>query len=372
MAMKDLQPDGVGLPRAGKIRLGYGKESEQGFTDADHFVLRDAPEVARALGEDRPRELPIFFPFDEVEECLTGFYKLYLGSGLWCKGDGEKVIYSVDKQSGKINIRDGIVQLPVKIDKNTEFSPGQEVPCPGSRENGRWPRCQFCKPSTTIIFMMRNIPIEDLRLAAYHIETRSKNNYPRLYEQLSYFVEKYGRLIGIPFILQRVLTEIGRPNLNKDGSRKKGRDGKLLPARARTKKWLLNLEVDQEWLAKMMQKDEILADPMREVAQIEAGEMVVQQDSIETERPQATNIYTARVNFCIDVSDHIKFYKDPQAVVEAMDELEIIYLPEEERGIYKALEAHAQKMADEAAETASIEATRQGQFQPVNEDEIPF
>lgn len=368
MTMKDLATDTVGLPRAGKIRLGYKVKNAAGKEypkEADHFVLRDVPEVAawarEALGTDKPQVLPIFFPFDAVEDCLEGFYKLYFASGLWCRGDGDKILYSVNTTSGKADIRNGRVQIPLKMnDEDSKFDRGQEVPCPGHSEENRWDRCEKCKAHMTLKFLIRGLPVESLRMATYVLESNSINNYVYLLKALNLFKER--GLQGIPFLLRRVQREISIPNLNRDGSQKSKPGGGHYSPRTLMKKWLVELEVDPAWVAQMMEREGLLADPMREIRQIEAGEPaeIIEMPTADTNEERTAGAYTARINFCVDVAARIKFYKDPQAVVEAMETLEIVYTTEEEKGIFDALETYAQEMADKLAEG------------PGQKDEMPF
>lgn len=289
MPMTDIKATKAELPRRGKIRLGYKVPNKSGKgehpEEADHFVLRDTPEVAEWLQNDTPQTLPIWLPSDEIDECVEGEHTLYYGSGKWCGGDGRQILYSVEKETGRINVRDGRVQLPTKMD-DVDFLPGATIPCPGVGEEGRWKRCAFCKPFMKIMFMLRGQPVEDIRLALYHIESRSINNYSILTKRLLYFKKEHGRLRGVPFILRRFQGEIGRRNVDKNGQRKQNKDGSFQSAKTRTKKWLLDLEVAPEYLAQMMFREEQLADPRRGLLELpEVIELPTEEAGIGDDEP---------------------------------------------------------------------------------------
>jgi hypothetical protein len=75
-------------PILGTIRLGERKESKSGAmypTTVDHFVLTDAPEVAKIYGED-PTQLDIIFPTDDVDIVLPTWLKLWGANSRDAKG----------------------------------------------------------------------------------------------------------------------------------------------------------------------------------------------------------------------------------------------------------------------------------------------
>lgn len=80
------------FPRAGKIHLGIKTTNDKGkeFPKAvDYFVLpEDRPDLKELFGE-KPRELTIMFPTDDLEIVAPQYFKRYgSGTGLVCKGDG--------------------------------------------------------------------------------------------------------------------------------------------------------------------------------------------------------------------------------------------------------------------------------------------
>lgn len=87
--IKDLS-DKRRLPRLGKIRLGVKAVSAKGKEypkEVNYFVC--PVEVSKIYG-DKPTELDVIFPLNDIETVFPQAYKWYGGShGLKCVGDGE-------------------------------------------------------------------------------------------------------------------------------------------------------------------------------------------------------------------------------------------------------------------------------------------
>lgn len=363
MPMLDLQNQRAALARAGKIRLGIKTKNAQGVEypkETEYFVLKDVPELAEhfkgTTGSDKPTELPIFFPFDEIDECIVGWHKLYTASSLWCKGDGDTINYSVDTATGKVNIRNGIVIRPLTLEtengQKSEFAVGDTVRCPGYNGADRWGKCKFCAPQSTLIFMVRGLPVDDLRLATYHIETRSVNNYARLRSQLlaarSIAERMTGRayLAGIPFILRRIKEKIGAPNLDRNGGRKK-KNGKLLPVKMRVEKYLLELEIEPGWIQSMMSRFGQLADP-DQVALV--PDRIEDDDVIEAEPIGDSFINEDFGRFARRLVADVPFFETPGDIEAVLAEMDLLYDPENEPFLYDALASFANTKADEKAD----------------------
>ncbi len=108
------------LPRLGKIRLGIKRLAKSGKeqpAEVDYFVV--PPEVAKVYGE-RPKELLIMFPVEDVTQIFPQAYKWYgAGAGLKCKGDGETAIRrwaeaeeSLRQRLGETHDDNELVEIP--------------------------------------------------------------------------------------------------------------------------------------------------------------------------------------------------------------------------------------------------------------------
>ena len=284
MAIKGLQRIGQtpGLARAGVIRLGYkarkcacGRITEPLDTgpacpacgktlpdtsfprEAPHFILTDAPGVAEALGTNAPTELNVYFPFDEVDRVFPSYMHLWATSALRCRGDGEHILYAINPTTGRVTVKDGVVQEAFTEDKR-DFQPGEVLACPGLERN-LYTKCAHCKPNAMLVIMLRDVP----RLAYYQISTTSIHNIIDLTDQLEYVREQVRkltgepRIAGVPFILRRVEKTISAPKTDRQGNQ---------TGRQRVKKYFLELEIEPEWIARMVRGISRLADPLRGAA----------------------------------------------------------------------------------------------------------
>lgn len=314
MPIKDLQhKEKPGLARAGVIRLGYkvkkckdckavnlatnskcqgcGKSNfpkrkvGNDFVEitypspADHFVLTDAPGVTEAIGNPKPKELRIYFPFDEIDYNFPSFHQYWVASALVCRGDGENIVYGIDPQKGDVIVRDGVALREFESstsDGGIKFKAGSQIACPGIKHD-LYKKCEHCKPNAMLIVLLRDVP----RLAYYQIATTSIHNIVNLTEQMAYIKHNIGKLQGVPFILKLEPRMISVP---KNGG-----------GRMRTEKYLLSLEVDPEWMQRLQMAQSQLADPMRRV-QIEASipddEDIIDLEPAKTISPQQPPPYS--------------------------------------------------------------------------------
>lgn len=360
MPMLDLKPTEASFARAGKIRLGVKVKNKNGVEypkETEYFVLNDVPELAdffrSTTGNDKPTELPIFFPFDDIEQNMTGWHKLHLASSVYCKGDGDKVVYAIDQATGKRVIDKGRVIRDTKFDDH-DFRPGDIVRCPGFNKVDGWRRCEYCSPHTTIKFMIRGLPVESIQMATYHIETVSVNNYAMLYEQMLGIKEMARRLTGreylagIPVILQRKKATVGTPNVDKKGNRKQDSNGNLMPARMRTEHYLLSLTIEPEWIQSVMQRQMKLAGG--EMEDRPALVDVVEAEMVETEPEVIEFANDDFDSFADKVMRDILFYENVAQIEAAMTTLELVYDPENEDHILDCLARYAGQEADRVAQ----------------------
>lgn len=403
MPIKDLQKkDKPGLTRAGVIRLGYKvkkckdcktinlasnktcqkcgksdwprKKYGNDFQEitfpkaADHFVLTDAPGVATAIETAEPKDLRIYLPFDDIDANFPAYHQYWVASALVCRGDGETIQYAINPQTGRIIVRDGVAiddfESSTPDNSKIRFRPGDRIECPGMSHH-LYTKCQMCKPNAMLIVLLRDIP----RLAYYQVATTSIHNIINLTEQMTYIKQTIGRLQGVPFILKLRSQKISVPK--PDGGRQ------------RVEKYLLSLEVDPEWVKKLMTAQDRLADPVRrllaeqteddgDIIDIEPQEPVKSDSPIEFEEPPVwfapnggddsdyivggelvnnDQFNNEDFNRFIDrVMDNIKFFTTPAQVEAAMAALEINYDPETEEMDFDTLARFADNEASQASE----------------------
>jgi hypothetical protein len=299
--IKDLQKDvGPRLKRAGIIRLGYKKKNARGKeypVAADHFVLRDAPDVA-SIYTDKPTRLNIYLPFNEVHRNLVAWHQMWQAGGLICRGDGEQIEYAVAHESGEVIVKSGKALIDSEVEK-ISLSRGESVPCPGM-EHDLYPRCLDCKPNAMLIIIVREIP----RLAYYQISTTSIHNIVNLTGQMRWVKENVGRLQGVPFILELRPEKISTP----------GQNGK----RVRREKYLLHLEPDPEWVRAMLAEMHKRALPGSEVAEKLAIPAEVGAVSDLDDEP----VWEPHDYHDDDQVDDAEFYEDEERVPEPTRDLE--------------------------------------------------
>lgn len=218
-------------------------------TQADHFVLTDAPEIAKVYG-DEPRELDVILPFPDIERNFDASYTVWAGGVLVCKGDGEFVDlatpYEVKKRKrnnktyttfssapGDTLVVNGEAQVAFNWN-GEEFQPGDHVPCPGA-DADLYPHCQACKVSAILKVMMARPDL--FRLGYYQIATGSGRNYDTILGTLELIHSQAGRVNGIPFKLR--LVEEPTTYFEANGQRRQ------------TNKWFLQLEPDPDFTRKL-------------------------------------------------------------------------------------------------------------------------
>ena len=161
------------LPRVGIIRLGVKAKSVKGTEypkAVDYFVCPD--EVKKIYGE-KPKELDIVLPLDEIDDVFPQFYKRYGSSkGLICKGDGET--------ASQIN------------EKTGEF---EEVECLGQK-------CQFyqakkCKEVATLNFILPKVQLDGI----YQLHTSSFHSIVKINSSLDYIRSMFGKISMLPLKL---------------------------------------------------------------------------------------------------------------------------------------------------------------------------
>jgi hypothetical protein len=168
--------DKMRLPRLGVIRLGLKVKSKKTGREypkeVDYFVV--PREVAEVFGE-RPKELDVMIPINDIEAVFPTAYKYYGSSrGLKCMGNGE-IAYRV----------------------NSETKEMEKVTC----------HCNLldagCKQTAVLNVMIPRVSVGGV----YQIRTNSYNSIVDVQSGLRYVSELIGRFAMVPLKLRRVKTE---------------------------------------------------------------------------------------------------------------------------------------------------------------------
>jgi hypothetical protein len=175
------------FPRLGKIRLGVKRE--KGSTTypqaVDFFVC---PEEVQEVHGEKPQELPIMFPADDLDLVAPQWYKCYSYThGLICKGDGKTCRRKVDKTTGDFASHET---------KKWALAEGICVPgeCPkiGNKQ---------CRKVMCLQFILPEVP----GLGVYQLDTSSFYSIVNINSQLAPdgFIRQFtrGKISFIPLIL---------------------------------------------------------------------------------------------------------------------------------------------------------------------------
>jgi recombination directionality factor gp3-like protein len=184
------------LVRLGKIRLGV-RDAERGFPRAtDYFVC--PPEVTAVYGE-KPRELDIMLPDDDVSKVAGAAYKMYAATrGKICTSDGTTAVRIVDDEVLGDNPSPTQDQLDRALVKpTTKVWSRREIPCPNSE-------CRFfqdnqCKPVMNLIFLLPKVR----GLGVFQLDTGSYNSIVDVRGGIE-LVKRItgGRIAGVPLKLR--------------------------------------------------------------------------------------------------------------------------------------------------------------------------
>lgn len=235
--IKGLTDRQMAFPEIGQIRkggkkqvdangktVGIGKDLQYFRTEFDERDL-DAIEKFSAVYGDKPNQINIVLPFNEIDRVWDANYEAYTAGRLVARADGEKFVYKVDVKTGNIEVINGEPEIEFDPSKPVGYytSNGKQVPI-------------FCKP----VGRLRVVIPELKRLAYLTVLTGSKHDIINLSAQLAAISTMMrGRISGIPLILKRVPRMISTPDLNDKSKRN------------RREKWLLSIEADPKWTEKL-------------------------------------------------------------------------------------------------------------------------
>ncbi|MCB0213480.1 MAG: hypothetical protein KDJ52_29325, partial [Anaerolineae bacterium] len=274
-----------------------------------HFVVDELPEVVKVYGL-KPTTLNIVFPFHGIDENAPAAHKLHNGTGVVCIGNGREIIHAINPQTGRKIVRDGVAlydfeeTLPGGQGKK-RFRQGDFVGCPG-KEHSYYNKCMFCSPSTTLKFYIKEIPT----LSTFDLDTGSEANYRRIIAQLGYFALPQSQgglgmsLQGVPFMLHITPEQMSYTKKDKKGN----------PiGRAKTTKYLLSLEAEPSYMARLNAVQRQLAAPERVFGLLAAPDEPYQAD------PDDTVIFDGDYEVYDEPDEEIPAYTGPKTGDELLE-----------------------------------------------------
>ena len=185
MPIKELSQERR-IHRGGYLRLGTKAKNGAGFeypTKSDHFIVdfenpEDAERFEELYGKEA-KEVEICFASDDLEQVFPQYYKLYQGSGLLCKGTGEKAT-RFDIKAGT----NSCVECPGPQDCKLAWDKGS------GRGDKRKPGC---KPLPSLQFFNKGIK----GLHVFQINTTSRNSIINMNSGLAMLAGIRGQIAGV-------------------------------------------------------------------------------------------------------------------------------------------------------------------------------
>lgn len=243
--------DSAAFPDIGQLRKGMPK-TEQGHVGKDlktRFRIlffagdenqrsrerfqqahKDEIEVLKPSGDFLIERLTIFLPFTDPFECFDSSYEAYTAGRMVARADGEKFLRWVDTKTGEVKVNNA--------EPFTEFTPGMIV---GSYKDKNGKSVAIRAKATG---RLRVVLPELARLAYVTLHTTSIYDVVRITEQLkaiawiAQFLPGRHGVAGIPIVLSRRMTKVTWTQ--EDGSARRVEHG------------LINLEIDQAWVERML------------------------------------------------------------------------------------------------------------------------
>lgn len=208
--------DVIRFQRLGTISLGI-KNPDGSPKAVDYFVV--PPEVAQVYGE-KPRELDIMFPSDDLEVIMPWYMKRYGQQvGLICRGDNEtaalKYTYALgpgQKEYGLIIDNGKVIHKETGEQLFVFESMGKlwiRIPC---TRNCRFRKNGSCRPVGLVNVLLPKVPGA---LGVYTIATSSWNSCANLHGALKMLLDGAGRIRFVETKLKVKMQE-AHPEL-KDG-----------------------------------------------------------------------------------------------------------------------------------------------------------
>lgn len=180
----------IRLPRLGKIRLGIKVNGDKSLYPkaVDYFVC---PSAIQEFYGEKPKELPIMIPVEDIEQWASQFYRCYSASrGLICKGDGENATALVDTKTGEIATKDS---------PNTEL---RDIKC--DPDTCRMMQANQCRPIMNLQFLIPKVP----GLGVWQLGTSSINSIKNINSAAALIKGMCGRVSMIPLTLKLEKMEV--------------------------------------------------------------------------------------------------------------------------------------------------------------------
>lgn len=208
--------DGARLPRIGDIALGYIDESNNAPKAVDYFVV---PKEVQDLYGEKPRELDIMIPHEDLEVIMPAYLKRYGDKfGLICRGNGETAHLSVNYgnlaeygvvwQNGSYVSKDTGEVLAIKTIKGKRYI---RIPC-AYKECSSY-KAKKCREVAILSVLLYKVPGG---IGVYSIDTGSFNSYQNIKNALEMLRAMFGRISFIPLKLKVIMQE-KNPTIEKDG-----------------------------------------------------------------------------------------------------------------------------------------------------------
>ena len=247
---------GLSFPEIGRIKKGEmvtkGKKSYP--TDLDYFKVEfvegedEAEQKFRQVYGEKPKEINIFLPFNEIDLLWDAFLESYTASRMIARSDGEYVIYRCDPKTGEAIVMKGKNLTTGEKEKHPEDN------ISGQDYNGN--------PLEYTPIGRLKVIIPELEEAAYMmLTTGSWHDIRNISQQLAGLKElNNGVIKGVPLTLRRSDQEVMAPIKGK---------------KTRVTKSLLSIKADPTWVAARIHEDKVQAFPQHIAStMLEPGEIL--------------------------------------------------------------------------------------------------
>lgn len=232
MPIKGLTDRGMMFPEIGQIRKGDKKDDTKNAPGRDlpYFRVEFDEKEAEAASKfsqvygDKPTDIAIVLPFNEVEKCWDAWLEAYRKGRMVARADGERYLYKVN-DAGEVEVLNG---EPLML-----YSPSDVL---GTWKDGKGKVNEIkCKP----VGRLKVVIPELQRLAFLTLHTTSYHDVKNIQAQLEAIAAiNGGRLAGIPLVLRRRPKKISTPK--PDGTS------------ARYTKYMISIEADPEFVKRML------------------------------------------------------------------------------------------------------------------------